>query len=151
MSHVLATRRLWRTGLAAAGLAALGNLGIYGIALALGVPFDFPLGFTGAPATTGGLAVGVVVNSVVPFVIGLGIATLVARRRPERLRAMQIAAVVVTVLSFLQPALLDADVATRVALATMHPLPGVAFVLALQRVLREQGSAREARSVSVAA
>ena len=141
MSGPLPAGRLWASGAVAAATATIINVVLYGIARSAGVSFDIPLGMAGDVTATPERMIGAIVfNSVVPFALGLALTALVARRTPQRLRMMQIIAVVVTVLSFAQPVLLDAGVLTRTVLALMHIPPGLAFVLALQR-LRDTGTA----------
>lgn len=65
--------------------------------------------------------------------------TFVAARQPRRLTAIQIVAAVVTVVSLIQPLTVDADTATRLVLAIMHPVTGAAFILALRRLQAETG------------
>lgn len=131
MSSRLDRGRLWQVGAIAAVVAIVVNLAILGIGRAAGVPFVVPM-LGGVPTQVD--PVTVIVSTAVWFVLGLLLATFVAARRPQRLRAIQIVAVVVTVVSLIQPIAVDADTATRVLLGIMHPATGAAFVLALRRL-----------------
>lgn len=137
MTSRLNRARLWRLGTIAAAIAAIINLVILGIGRAAGVPFVVPM-FGGAAAAVSPLVI--LVTIVVWFVLGLLLTMVVASRQPGRLRAMQIVATVITVVSLIQPLGVDADAATRVLLAIMHPVTGAAFVLALSRVQAEGGT-----------
>lgn len=137
MSGSLDRGRLWRLGAAAGALATVINLAIFAAARAAGVTFTVPI-YTGEVTPLPWAAV--VTFTVVPFVLGLVLTTLVAGRAPGRLRAMQIVAVVVGVVSLQPPLTVAADGTTRALLALMHLPPVVSFVLALQR-LRAAGTA----------
>lgn len=131
--------RLWRIGAAAAAIAAILNVVILGIGRAAGVPFVVPT-FTGSQMT---VAWPIVVGTIVFwFVLGLLLTTFVAARQPRRLAAIQIVAAVVTVLSLVQPLTVDADTATRLVLAIMHPVTGASFILALRRLQAETATNR---------
>jgi Family of unknown function (DUF6069) len=134
MSSRLDRGRLWRLGAAAAAIAAILNVVILAIGRAAGVPFVVP-SFTGVPATVAPPAV--VFTVALWFVLGLLLTTFVAARQPRRLAAIQIVAAVVTVVSLVQPLIADADTATRIGLAIMHPVTGAAFILALRRLQAE--------------
>jgi hypothetical protein len=131
MSSRLDRGRLWRLGAIAAATAVIINLAILGIGRAASVPFVVPT-FDGTRTTVAPLVV--VLTVVVWFALGLLLATFVAVRQPRRLRAIQIVAAVVTVVSLIQPLAVDTDTASRVMLGIMHPVTGAAFVLALRRV-----------------
>jgi hypothetical protein len=134
MSARLNRARLWRYGAIAAAIAAIVNLVILGIGRAAGVSFIVPM-FAGTRSAVGPLIV--VINIAIWSALGLLVTMLVASRQPRRLRAMQVVAIVVTVVSLIQPAVVDADTATRVLLAIMHPVTGAAFVLGLRRLQAE--------------
>jgi Family of unknown function (DUF6069) len=51
--------------------------------------------------------------TVASIAFGLAVATLVARRRPGRVRTMQIVGAAVAVLSLFQPLMVDTDITTR--------------------------------------
>jgi hypothetical protein len=139
MSTRLDRGRLWRLGAAAAAIAAILNVVILVIGRAAGVSFVVP-SFTGTPMTV--VPAVVVFTVVFWFVLGLLLTTFVAARQPGRLAAIQRVAAVVTVVSLLQPLTVDADAATRLVLAIMHPVAGAAFILALRRLQADTATAQ---------
>ena len=139
MSSRLDRGRLWRVGAIGAAVAIVVNLVILGIGRAAGVPFVVP-NFDGTSMTVGPVIVAFMI--AVWFALGLLLATFVAARQPRRLRAIQIVAVVVAVVSLIQPLGVDADAASRLLLASMHLVTGAAFVLALRRVRADVEPAR---------
>jgi len=127
---------LWRRGALAAVAATVINLGILAAGVLAGVSFLVPL--RGGPDVSQVGASVVIMFTVVPMVLGL-VAATVLQRWSSGLRVVRIAAIVLTLVSLLPPLTVDADTATRLLLALMHPVTGGAFLLAL-------GSGRDARA-----
>lgn len=120
---------LWRRGAMAAAAATVVNLVILATGLASGVSFVVPV--RGGPDVSQVGALVVIMFTVVPFVLGL-VAVTVLRRWSVGLRIVRIAAVVLTLVSLFPPLTVEADTATRLLLALMHPVAGGAFLLALR-------------------
>ena len=76
----------------------------------------------------------VALTTLVPFVIGLAVATVASRRPGHGLRNVGVGGVTVALLSLVGPLNLEADTAAKVALAAMHLITGGAFVVGLLRV-----------------
>lgn len=130
--HEVITPAVWRGGIIGAAAAAAGNLAIYGVGRAADVAFLVPT-WGGGPAMHV-TAVHVALSSILPLFLGTAVAVAASRR--GWLRPIAAAAAVVAVLSLGGPLSLDADTATKVLLASMHVVAGVAFVLALERARR---------------
>jgi hypothetical protein len=139
MSTRLDRGRLWRLGAAAAAIAAILNVVILGIGRAAGVSFVVP-SFTGTPMTV--VPAVVVFTVIFWFVLGLLFTTFAAARQPRRVAVIQKVAAVLTVVSLLQPLTVDADAGTRLMLAIMHPVAGIAFILALRRLQADTATAQ---------
>lgn len=69
-----------------------------------------------------------------PSSSALGLPPLVIRRTGHGLRNVGIGGVAVAVVSLVGPLSLEADTGAKVALAAMHLVTGVAFIVALRRV-----------------
>jgi hypothetical protein len=123
--------RMWRRGAIAAGLAVVVNLLLYGIGRAAGDTLVVAWGPEPVQMRIGAFAV--ITNTLLSFAVGLVVTALVVRRRPRRLRTMQIVAAGFTVVSVIQPLVVDTRLSTRMLLIAMHLITGAAFVAALQR------------------
>lgn len=125
------SRAVWRTGLAAAGIAAAANLAVFALARAAGTPFQ--VRFPGHQAATS-VAVGDVLGaSLGALAIGTAVAALWLRRLPHGLAAAQVTGAVIALLSLATPLGVHASAGTKEALATMHLIAGTAFVAAMGR------------------
>lgn len=131
MEDLTLLRALWRPGAIAAALATAVNLVILGVGRVAGISPIVSFG-PGAMSTEVG-AFEVIVNTLVPFGLGLLLTALVVRRRPHRLRTMQMVAAVIAAVSLIPPLTVDAQIATRIMLAVMHVVVGAAFLAALGR------------------
>lgn len=125
---------LWRYSLAAAPVAAVVNLVIHTVVNATGV--SFVVAFSAGDKTMHITAAHVAALSVVPLLIASALAAVASRRSMATLRAVQIVAGVVAVVSLVGPLSLTAELGAKVALASMHVVAGVAFVLAVERARR---------------
>lgn len=85
----------------------------------------------------------VVVATVLPLVLGTGLAALLARWRPGVIRLAQVIGGALALLTVAGPMMSDTDGATRLALAMMHVVPGVAVVVSLEAMRRRIKSGRE--------
>jgi hypothetical protein len=132
MSDRFALRGLWRHGAVAAAIATVVNLTLLAVGRAVGGTFVVAYG--PEPVTTQVGAGAVTVFTVVAMALGLTVTALVARRRTQRLRTMQIIGAAVAVVSLFQPLTVDTDITTRIALVAMHLVSGAAFVAGLQRL-----------------
>lgn len=114
---------LWAAPLAGLAAAA-GNLAVFGLARAgLGLPLDMPaLG----PSPAGPLgAVQVVFASFAPALAAGGFLWLLARFSAQPVRAFQIVAGVLLVLSLAGPLRQPVELATRLVLLVMHLVAGL--------------------------
>jgi hypothetical protein len=105
-------RKIWKTGLLATGAAAVATTTVAGVAHAAGVPL-----------TVGGEEIalpGFAMLTAVFSVVGIVLASALARwaRRPQR--TFVITTVALTALSLLPDASADASTATRLVLALTH-------------------------------
>ncbi len=114
------------------------NVIILVAAKAAGVEFFSPDPRTGDPTEIG--IVQVISFTLVPMLLGTA-AAAIAERLNRPLRWVQIAAVVLTLLSLYAPLGLDAELSTKLSLAAMHLIAGGALVTALERVNRTKLSA----------
>ena len=115
--------------LVAAALAVAVDLALLAGARAAGASFLVP-DWADPGALTRIGPVPVVLSTVVPLALGVGLTAAVARRRPKRARVLRVLAVVVTVLSLAMPLTVDTDLTTRTALALMHLVVGGAYLVA---------------------
>lgn len=125
----------WLAIAGAAAAAVVVNLLIFSIGNAADASFVVPQP-NAKPQTVG--AGGVAFSSSVPLAVGVGIAVLLARWWPVMLRVAQAVGGVLAFLSALAPLSSDADGATRIALASMHVVVGVAVVAALEAYRRRR-------------
>lgn len=131
-AHARSSRSaLWRRGGVAALTATLVNLALLGLGQPADASFLVPGRGVDAPSMPVG-PLAVIASSLVPMLLGIAVAALVARRSRRGVRALQIAAGVVAVVSIGFPLSLDTDVATRLLLSAMHLVVGTAYVLAVQ-------------------
>jgi hypothetical protein len=131
MADHLDLRRLWRYGAIAAAVATAVNLTLLALGRITGGTLVVAYGPEPVSMQVG--AAEVTVFTIVAMVLGLAVTTVVARRRPHRLRTMQAIGAAVAVVSLFQPLVVDTDTTTRIALATMHLVAGAAFVAGLRR------------------
>lgn len=125
---------VWRTGSVGAAAAAAINLVVYGIGRAFEVAFLVPTWGGGAPSDITPLHV--VMTSIVPFMAGTALAAATARRGGLRLVATAGAALALLLAG--GPLSMEIDSATKLLLASMHVVEGLAFLLALERARRQQ-------------
>ncbi|MFG2296193.1 DUF6069 family protein [Streptomyces sp. NPDC048603] len=124
--------RTWQTLLGAAVITAVVNLIVLLIADAAGASLVLKL--NGKDDEVG--APDVLFASIVPLLVGVGVAVLLARWKPVFLRVAQIVAGALAVLSAIGPLTGDTDTGTGVTLAVMHLLVGAAAVATLEAVRR---------------
>jgi hypothetical protein len=79
--------------------------------------------------------VAIVLTTLLAFAVGSGLLALAARRSRRWVRAVLVAAALVTVVSAAAPLALAHDTATGVLLATMHLVTGAAFLVTAWRVV----------------
>lgn len=84
----------------------------------------------------------VVSASVLPLVLGTGLAALLARWWPGFLRLAQVIGGALALLTVAGPVMSDTDGATRLALVIMHVVAGVAVVASLESMRRRITSDR---------
>ena len=125
---------LWRYGLGATAVAAIVNLVIHTVVKATGV--SFVVAFSAGDKPMHITAAHVAALTVVPLLIATALAAVASRRSMATLRAVQIVAGVVAVVSLVGPLSLTAELGAKVALASMHVVAGAAFVLAVERARR---------------
>ncbi|MGH4023688.1 MAG: DUF6069 family protein [Pseudonocardiaceae bacterium] len=122
----------WQAIAAAAVGATVVNLLILLVGRAAGASFELVDGAALHAVTFGG----VITSSAVPLVIGTVLATLLSVWWPGFLRLAQIVGGGLALVSVAGPLLADTDTATRLALAAMHVVVGVAVVLSLEAIRR---------------
>lgn len=122
----------WQAIVAAAAGATVVNLLILLIGRAAGASFELIDGAALHAVTVGG----VITSSAVPLVIGTVLATLLGLWWPGFLRLAQVVGGGLALASVAGPLMADTDTATRLALAAMHVVVGVAVVLSLEAIRR---------------
>lgn len=113
-------------------VVAVANLLIFAIARLAGVSFEY----TDDTGTHDVTAVGVVIASVPPVVIGPGLAILISRWWRPILRVAQVIGGALAALTLIQPLTADTSTGSRLALAAMHVVLGIVVVLVLEAVWR---------------
>ncbi|MGH3871192.1 MAG: DUF6069 family protein [Pseudonocardiaceae bacterium] len=116
----------WQAIAAGAVAAAILNLVIFFIGAATGASFVVHQGST--------TALTVIIFTVLPLVVGTGLATLLARRWCWMIRLAQVIGAGLALLTMVDPALADTDNATRVALSLMHVVVAVAVIAILEAI-----------------
>ncbi len=122
----------WQAIAAAAVAATVGNLLILLAGRAAGASFEFVDRGTLHVIT----AVGVITATVPPLVVGTLLAALLGLWWPGFIRLAQVIGGGLALLTVAGPLMTDADSGTRLALAMMHVVLGVAVVLSLEAILR---------------
>ena len=130
----------WQASAAGAVAAAVGNLVIFLIGLAAGASFVVMDRGELHQVTAGE----VIVATVPPLVVGTVLAALLARWWPGVLRLAQVIGGTLALLTAAGPIMADTDGGTRLALALMHVVLGVAVVLSLEALRRRVKASREA-------
>jgi hypothetical protein len=121
-------RRPWLVILVGAAVAALANVLVFALGRLAGASFVLH----DDPAAPHAVDLGdVLVSSVVPLVLGTGLAVLLSRWWRHALLAAQIVGAGLAVLSVAGPLSALTDGTTATALAIMHVLVGVAVVAIL--------------------
>lgn len=122
---------IWRGGAVAAVTASAVNAVVWSIGRANDVAFIVP-GRDGEDATRVALS-HVVTTTLLVMAVGTGVAVLAAARSRRSFRAVLAAAAIVALASAAAPLTLDTDNPTRLLLASMHLVAGMAFVVGLGR------------------
>ncbi|MGH3787743.1 MAG: DUF6069 family protein [Pseudonocardiaceae bacterium] len=122
----------WQAITAGAVTAVVANLAILLIGRAADA--SFVVMDAGSPHEV--TAWSVVVATVPPLVLGTGLAALLARWWPGAIRLAQVIGGGLALLTVAGPVMADTDGATRLALALMHVVPGVAVVVSLELMRR---------------
>ncbi|MDG4784762.1 DUF6069 family protein [Micromonospora sp. WMMD1102] len=117
--------------------AAVGNLLVFAVGKIAGVSFVYR-DATGEHEVN---AVGVLVASVPPLVVGTGLAVLISLWWRPILRVAQVVGGGLALLTVLGPLNAGADTGTRVAPAAMHVVLGIVVVLTLEAVRRSSAPA----------
>lgn len=115
-----------------AAASAVVNLVVLAIGGAFGATYDYVN--AGEPGQV--TVIGVIVSSVVPLVIGTGLAAVIGRRWHTVLRIAQVVGAALAVLSVAGPLSLGTDTVTQGALTVMHLVLGVAVVAVLEAIRR---------------
>ena len=127
---------------AATAVALAVNLALLALGRAAGASFAVPdRRQAGEVMEVGAWAVAL--STLLPLAVGLAAAALFTRRWPRASRALQAAAVVITIGSLGMPLNADTDAGARLLLAAMHLVVGGAYVVALRR-----GAASSAATVT---
>lgn len=123
--------RLRRRAIPATAAALAGNLALLAASRASGASFAVP--DRGDPGSLMQIGPGpVALSTLLPLVVGLGVAALVTRRWPRATVALKALAVLITLASLGMPLSADTDTGTRILLATMHLVVGGAYLAALR-------------------
>ena len=130
----------WQASAAGAVAATVGNLVIFLIGVAADASFVVMDRGDLHEVTVGG----VIVATVPPLVVGTVLAALLARWWPGVLRLAQVLGGTLALLTAAGPLMADTDGGTRLALALMHVVLGVAVVLSLEALRRRVKASREA-------
>lgn len=129
----------WQAIAAGAVTAAVVNLVIFFIGAAAGA--SFAVLDRGTPQE---ISAWTVLNaSVLPLVVGTGLAALLAHWWLWVIRLAQVIGGGLGLLSVAGPLMADADGATRVALALMHVVLAVAVVVSLEAIRRRTKASRQ--------
>lgn len=128
------SRSVWRAGLLGAVLAAIINGAVFLMGRAADVSFLVP-GFGSDTSPQEMTLMQVILNSLVPLIVGTAVAVLVVSRG-HGVRGPQLLGAAVALISLGLPLTIDADLATKFLLASMHLVAGVVFVLTLQASTR---------------
>lgn len=127
------SRPTWWQSIGSAAVAAtVGNLLIFLLAGAGGASFEI-IDQGARHLVTVPWVVGA---TVVPLVVGSGLAVLLGLWWHGFIRLAQIAGAVLALLSTAGPLIADTDTATQWSLATMHVIAGVAVIAALETIRR---------------
>lgn len=129
----------WQAIAAGAVVAVVANLLILLIGWAAGA--SFLVMDAGSPHEV--TAWSVVVATVPALVLGTGLAALLSRWWPGVIRLAQVIGGGLALLTVAGPMMADTDGATRLALAMMHVVPGVAVVVSLELMRRRIRSGRK--------
>jgi hypothetical protein len=124
--------RLWRAGLVAGLVAAVANVTVAAAAEAADISFEIP--------REGGESIpllGFAQITLVAALIGTGIAALVRRRSCNPAVTFTRITVALTAMSMVPPAIVDADVSTKVVLVLTHLLAAVIVIPVLAGKLRD--------------
>ena len=117
-------------GLAAAGIAAVVNLGILGVATLAGASMRV----TPPPGSSMQISImPVLLMSLMPFTVSLLITWLLARHWPRVTSPLAWAGLAFAVVSTASPLLLADDLGARISLALMHLVVGIAWFVAVRR------------------
>lgn len=122
----------WQAGAIGAVAAALGNLMILFAGRAAGASFEYVESGTTYDVTVGG----VLLASVPSLVLGTIVAAVLSRWWLGIFRLAQVIAGALALLTVAGPLMTDTDGGTRLSLALMHVVLGVACVLTLETVRR---------------
>lgn len=127
----------WRTGMVAGGIALVVNLAVLAMA-----------GFAGAdmsaqPPGQDAMAVGVAMVAAltaVPVLLGSALLVALRGRGGKAWRILALLGLIVGVTTAPAPFTVEAEGATRVALASMHVITGLVWFVVVRRAMRSQGT-----------
>jgi hypothetical protein len=125
-----ASSAFWRPTLLAAVAAVVVNVVIFLVGQAAGATFEIP-DPNAADMTIGLTVVTIIGFTAVPLLVGAVAAVLLVPRWPGARLGLQILGAALTLISLVPPLALDTDTGTRVLLAVMHVVAGVAYVWGL--------------------
>lgn len=121
--------RMWAAGIAAAVVSSLVVIAVVAIAQAADVPMEVAENSTKEPEQIPLIGYAVVILG--STIVGLLIATALARWAPRPRRVFVIVALVLTAVSFLFPATTTATTATKVILDVTHAIPAALIIPAI--------------------
>ena len=130
LSERLSTGRLWQAALVAGSAAVLGNLVVFYMVGAAGVPLSIP-GPQGAMPLA---AVPVAATSFIPALLTALFLWGLSRFAARPIRTFQMVAGVLLLLSLIGPLVLPVAASTKVVLGLMHILAAVVIVTVLSRI-----------------
>lgn len=128
---VPASTRL-RSVLFSVGASLLANLVLWLVGLAAGGSFELTDGGTTTPVAPGG----VVMLTVVPIVVGMGLAALISLRWIGVIRIAQVVGVLAPLGTIAMTIDADFDAATTVTLALMHVVIAIVVPIGLESMRR---------------
>ncbi len=123
---------LLRSALIAGVVASLGNLLLYIVARAAGVPFLISPQPGSSDLMTLPVAM-VVIATIVPALVAALILAALARFTRTPLRLFQIGSVLFLIVSLIMPMTMSVALSTRLVLALMHVIAGAAIIGGLSR------------------
>lgn len=129
--------RAWRSGMVAGGIALMVNLAVLTVAAITGADMS------GHPPGQDAMDVGVAMVAAVtavPVLLGSALLVVLRGRGGRVWRILALLGLIVGVTTAPAPFTVDAEGATRVALASMHVITGLVWFVVVRRAARWQGT-----------